>query len=42
MHFTIPGSYIQEISEHQASLSLTLASTACLEVTMPFKAQPTG
>ena len=26
MHFTIPGSYIQEISEHQASLSLTQAS----------------
>ena len=26
MHFTIPGSYIQEISEHQASLSLIQAS----------------
>jgi len=26
MHFTIPGAYIQEISEHQASLSLTQAS----------------
>jgi hypothetical protein len=33
MHFTIPGAYIQEISEHQASLSLTQALIDCPGIT---------